>query len=240
MRRELDAFSSPKGKPLYKKAQAKLIVKLLESIDRKLTAEISSGTDEAKSYLAYDYLLSAVINYNLEQFSTAQERLSHAKELADPQKMGACYYIEALLCFQRGEERKGTELLHNIVNQEPKAVIPYILLAQTAAKNGNYNEAFHVLESGMKNSKEEKCVMNWMAGNCLYNMERYNEAIPYYRTALRNMTINEYEAIYKLCIAKCYRKTGDYKEGEYWLEDAVSEVKGNKEMISELRRQYLE
>ena len=80
--------------------------------------------------------------------------------------------------------------------------------------------------------------MNWMAGNCLYNLARYEEAIPYYKTALSNMTINEYEAIYKLCIAKCYQKMGDTKNGIYWLNDAISEVKDNKEMVDELNKQY--
>ena len=80
--------------------------------------------------------------------------------------------------------------------------------------------------------------MNWMAGNSLYNAGSYKAAIPYYRAALRNMTINEIEALYKLNIAKCYRKMNDHKEGEAWLDDAISEVKDNAEMVEELRRQY--
>ena len=52
------------------------------------------------------------------------------------------------------------------------------------------------------------------------------------------MTIDEIEALYKLNIAKCYRKMNDNKEGESWLDDAISEVKDNAEMVEELRRQY--
>ena len=52
------------------------------------------------------------------------------------------------------------------------------------------------------------------------------------------MTINEIEALYKLNIAKCYRKMNDDKNGQYWLDDAISEVKDNAEMVAELRRQY--
>ena len=77
-----------------------------------------------------------------------------------------------------------------------------------------------------------------MAGNSLYNAERYNAAIPYYKKALSNMTVNEIEALYKLNIAKCYRKMGNHKEGSSWLDDAISEVDDNAEMVAELRRQY--
>ena len=76
-------------------------------------------------------------------------------------------------------------------------------------------------------------------GNNLYNAKRYEEAIDYYKKALRNTTINEYEApLYKLNIAKCYKKLGNNKDGSYWLDDAISEVKDNSEMVSELKKQY--
>ena len=72
----------------------------------------------------------------------------------------------------------------------------------------------------------------------MYNAGRYKAAIPYYREALSNMTINEYEALYKLNIALCYKKLNDHKNGQYWLDDAISEVKDNEAMVAELRRQY--
>ena len=93
-------------------------------------------------------------------------------------------YIEALLALQKENENRGIELLNHISAKESKVARPYILLAQLYTKNKNYDEAFLALDRGIKNSKEEKCVINWMAGNCLYNLERYEEAIPYYRTAL--------------------------------------------------------
>ncbi|MBQ3758233.1 MAG: tetratricopeptide repeat protein [Synergistaceae bacterium] len=99
-------------------------------------------------------------------------------------------------------------------------------------------KAFHVLDNGIKNTSEEKCVMNFMAGNSLYNTGEYEGAITYYKEALWHMTINEYEAIYKLCIAKCYKKLGKYDEGLKWLDDAVSEVKKNEKMVEELKAQY--
>ncbi len=238
LQKVLDDFASEKGELSYKKAQAKHVVALLEMIDAKLYNECVYNSDEAKNYMAYNYLLSAIINYNLEKFDTARERLSQAERLAAPAKMGACYYIDALLSFQKGDERKGIELLHKIITQEPQAATPYILLAQILMKNERYGEAFYILQAGMNHSKEETCVMNWMAGNCLYDMERYEAAIPYYKTALRNMTINEYEAIYKLCIAKSYKKMGNDEEGLQWLDDAISEVKNKPEVVEELRRQY--
>ena len=82
--------------------------------------------------------------------------------------------------------------------------------------------------------------MNWMAGNCLFANARYDEAIEYYRKALSNMTINEYEALYKLNIAKCYKKLGKAKDGKYWLDDAIAEVEDRPEMVSDLKQQYEE
>ena len=66
----------------------------------------------------------------------------------------------------------------------------------------------------------------------------YEGAITYYKEALWHMTINDYEAIYKLCIVKCYKKLEKYNDGLKWLDDAVSEVKKNEKMVEELKTQY--
>ena len=147
-------------------------------------------------------------------------------------------YIDALLALQNDDTQKAEQLLQNISAEEPKVAVPYIVLAQLHTKQQNHLEALRTLDRGIKNSGEELCVMNWMAGNSLYNLARYEEAIPYYKAALRKMTVNQYEAIYKLCIAKCYKKLGDNKNGVYWLNDAISEVKDHKEIIQELEKQY--
>ena len=218
------------------KTQAQNIVSLMEKIDNRLsTSERYKNADDTT---AYNYLLMAIIRYDLEKFESAKEALNQARKYTAPDKTSVLDYIDALLALQNNDERKAIQLLQHISAGEPKVAVPYIVLAQIYTKHQNYDEAFRALDRGIKNSKEEKCVMNWMAGNCLYNLERYEEAIPYCKTALSNMQINEYEAIYKLCIAKCYRKMDDTKNGIYWLNDAVSEVKDNREMVQELERQY--
>ncbi len=54
----------------------------------------------------------------------------------------------------------------------------------------------------------------------------------------KSRVIALYEAIYKLCVAKCYKKMGDTKEGTHWLDSAVSEVKKNEKMVKEIKEQY--
>ena len=231
LKKALDTFSS---KPDQTKAQE--IVSLLQKIDRRLT-EINNSLSPDDT-TAYNYLLSAIIRYDLEQYSAAKSALDLARQYTAYDKSSVLDYIDALLALQNNDTSKAAQLLQHISVEEPKVAVPYIVLAQLYTKQQNHLEALRTLDRGIKNSGEEKCVMNWMAGNSLYNLTRYEEAIPYYKTALRNMTVNEYEAIYKLCIAKCYKKMGDSKNGIYWLNDALSEVKGNKEITNELETQY--
>ena len=81
--------------------------------------------------------------------------------------------------------------------------------------------------------------MYGLGGNVI-GFSHYEEVIKYYRKALSNMTINEYEALYKLNIARCYKRMGRAEDGKYWLEDAIAEVDDRVEMVSDLRRQYEE
>lgn len=219
----------------HKKSQAELFVSSLRRIDAKLSDEVKRVKDDTT---AYNYLMMAVIRYDLDDFSGAEDALNQARKYSDPSKSSVLDYIEALLAFHKGNEDAGMNLLHKISLKEPKKAVSYILMAQIHTKNKDHMKAFHVLDNGIKNTSEEKCVMNWMAGNSLYNTGEYEGAITYYKEALWHMTINEYEAIYKLCIAKCYKKLGRYDEGLKWLDDAVSEVKKNEKMVEELKTQY--
>ena len=215
--------------------QAKRVVQLMNNIDIKLAKETRAKTDK---YTAYNYLFMAIINYNLNRFDVSRDALAQARRLADPEYLSVVDYVDALLAFQAGDDDKAVNLLRGITEAEPKASTPYIVLGQNAFDEGHYHEAFDILDRGIKAGCDEVCAMNWMAGNSLYNAGRYNAAIPYYKKALSNMTVNEIEALYKLNIAKCYRKMNDNKEGQKWLDDAISEVEDNAEMVSELRRQY--
>ena len=216
-------------------AQAKRVVQLMNNIDLKLERETKTHTDE---YTAYNYLFMAIIRYNLNNFDGARSAASMARKYTAKDKSSVLDYVDALLEFQAGNDTKAVNLLRSITEAEPKASTPYIVLGQSAFDAGNYHGAFDILDRGIKAGCDEVCAMNWMAGNSLYNAGSYKAAVPYYKTALKNMTINEIEALYKLNIAKCYRKMNDQKGGNSWLEDAVSEVKDNPEMIAELRRQY--
>ena len=216
-------------------AQAKRVTELLNTIDGKLAQEANTKRDE---YTAYNYLFLAIIRYNMNNFDASRIAVMWARKFTDPEKSSVLDYVEALLHFQAGDDYKAVSLLRGIIESEPKASTPYIVLGQAAFDDKRYYEAFDILDKGLKAGCDEVCVLSWMAGNSLYNAGSYKAAIPYYKKALANMTINEYEALYKLNIAKCYKKLRDFKNADYWLDDAISEVKDNKEMVSELRKQY--
>lgn len=231
LRNTLDEIAKTGGND----TQAKRVVELMKAIDRKLNNIIYSTATE---YTAYNALFLAIIRYNLNDFDGARSAVKIARLYTASDKSSVLDYVDALLAFQAGDDPKAVNLLRGITEAEPKASTPYIVLGQNAFDAGNYHEAFDILDRGIKAGCDEVCAMNWMAGNSLYNAERYNAAIPYYKKALSNMTVNEIEALYKLNIAKCYRKMGNHKEGSSWLDDAISEVDDNAEMVAELRRQY--
>ncbi|MDR1979352.1 MAG: tetratricopeptide repeat protein [Synergistaceae bacterium] len=207
----------------------------LKRVGKKLTEEVSKASDAAT---AYNYLLLAIIQYNHLDLLSCRNSVNKARQFVDPKRSSLLDYIEALLDLGEGKKAKSVELLFKITLQEPEAIPPYIILAQIDQDNKRYKNAFETLKRGLSESDKKDCTMNWMAGNCLYEMKEYEKAIPYYRAALANMTINEMEAMYKLNIAKCYKKLGDGQNGTKWLEDAIGEVRKNKTMVAELRREY--
>ena len=222
-------------------SQAQKVTQLLEKIDSKLWNEIRGKVyagKEADDYTAYNCLLLAVIRYNLRKYDEAKRVIQTGRKYVNPEKSSVLDYVEALIALMEEDEVKGVALLRKIIEKEPKISTPYIVLGQLAFDKENYFEAFDILEKGLNNTNDEVCVMSWMAGNSLYNAKRYEKAIDFYKKALSNMTINEYEALYKLNIAKCYKKLGNNKDGLYWLDDAISEVKDNSKMVNELREQY--
>ena len=217
-------------------SQAQKVTKLLEKIESKLYYEIYLKEDD--DYTAYNCLLLAVIRYNLRKYDEAKRVIQTGRKYVNPEKSSVLDYVEALIALMEEDEVKGVALLRKIIEKEPKISTPYIVLGQLAFDKEQYFEAFDILEKGLNKTNDEVCVMSWMAGNSLYNAKRYEKAIDFYKKALSNMTINEYEALYKLNIAKCYKKLGNNKDGSYWLDDAISEVKDNSKMVSELRKQY--
>lgn len=206
-------------------------------LERALSAEIGRITDDAT---AYNGLLLSILRYNNEDFGGARSAAAAARQFVDPTCSSVLDYVDALMDLAEGKEADAVRLLERIIAQEQDALPPYIVLAQIRIDERNFMEALRVLQLGLKNVDGRDCSMNWMAGNCLFANGRYDEAIEYYRKALSNMTINEYEALYKLNIAKCYKKLGKAKDGKYWLDDAIAEVEDRPEMVSDLKQQYEE
>lgn len=206
-------------------------------LERALSAEIGRITDDTT---AYNGLLLSILRYNNGDFVGARSAAAAARQFVDPTCSSVLDYVDALMDLAEGKEADAVRLLERIIAQEQDALPPYIVLAQIKIDERNFMEALRVLQLGLKNVDGRDCSMNWMAGNCLFANARYDEAIEYYRKALSNMTINEYEALYKLNIAKCYKKLGKAKDGKYWLDDAIAEVEDRPEMVSDLKQQYEE
>ena len=207
-------------------------------LERALSAEIDRAAEDDTT--AYNNLLLSILRYNNGDFDEARSAAAAARRFVDPMRSSVLDYVDALMDLAEGKEMDAIQLLERIIAQEPDALPPYIVLAQIRIDRKDFVEAFRVLQLGLKNVDGRDCSMNWMAGNCLYANGHYEEAIKYYRKALSNMTINEYEALYKLNIARCYRRMGRAEDGKYWLEDAIAEVDDRVEMVSDLRRQYEE
>lgn len=206
-------------------------------LERALSAEIGRVTDDAT---AYNALLLSILCYNDGDFDGARSAAAAARQFVDPTCSSVLDYVDALMNLADGKETDAVRLLERIIAQEPDALPPYIVLAQLRIDEKDFMEALRVLQLGLKNVDDRDCSMNWMSGNCLCASGRYEEAIKYYRKALSNMTLNEYEALYKLNIAKCYKKLGRAEEGKYWLDDAIAEVSDRTEMVSDLKQQYEE
>ena len=206
-------------------------------LERALSTEIGRVTDDTT---AYNALLLSILCYNDGDFDGARRAAAAARQFVDPKRSSVLDYVDALMNLADGKETDAVRLLERITAQEPDALPPYIVLAQIRIDEKEFMEALRVLQLGLENVDDRDCSMNWMAGNCLYSSGRYEEAIEYYRKALSNMTINEYEALYKLNIARCYKKLGRAEEGKYWLDDAIAEVDDRPEMVSDLRQQYEE
>ena len=134
LRKALDAFSS---KP--DKVKADEIISLLEKIDAKLT-EINNNSSPDDT-TAYNYLLSAIIRYDLEQYSAAKTSLDLARKYTAYDKSSVVDYIDALLALQNDDTHKAVQLLQLISAEEPKVAVPYIVLAQLHTKQQNHLEA---------------------------------------------------------------------------------------------------
>ncbi|GHV34008.1 hypothetical protein FACS1894187_03710 [Synergistales bacterium] len=208
----------------------------LKRVERDLNEAVQSNA--ADKTTPYNYLLLSLIQYNNREFEAAKNSMQKAREYVDPERSSVLDYVDALLCLGEGKDENCRNLLFKINQIEPTAIPPYVLLGQIYYDNKSYIEAFNVLKVGLTDADDDDCTLNYMAGNCLYAAGNYKQAIEYYKEALSNMTINEMEALYKLSIAKCYRKLGDSKLSEEWLADAIDEVSKNDAMIAELKKSY--
>jgi tetratricopeptide (TPR) repeat protein len=186
---------------------------------------IAHSDPNSESY-GYDLLVKTIIEYNLNDFERATVSLNQARPYFT--ENGVLDYIEALLWLTDGDFNQARALIQKAINEEPEAVIPYILLTQMLIDQEQYAEADRMAARGLDQSDSSDFTLLSMAGNINYNhLKQYDKARQYYSEALKEISINEYEAEMKFRIGKCYQKLGNYKKALDWKNDALSEVKDN-------------
>lgn len=220
--------------------------------DTETMHEANAAVEELKLFLrkslaererkdrGYDHLLLAVLEFNTNNFDEAKRHLGEARVYFDKEKSSFIHYMDGLLYLVYGKDALAERAFQKAIEQEPKAVPPYVVFAQTCFDNHKREKACSILKKGLDEGSKKDFSLNWMLGEFLYEIGRYNEAPQYYKKALSGTSINEMEAMCKLKIAKCYLKTGELKESREWLMGALKESKKNDSLASEVLAQYNE
>lgn len=182
--------------------------------------------DTKPKYIGYDCLLKAILAYNLMRYDVAKDAINDCQYLFD--KKPVIYYVGALLDLTEGDYTSAEDKLNLAIAEEDDAVQPYILLSQLLIDENKYAQANFIVKLGLEKADDDNFNLSLSGGNIQYfHLHNYDAAIDYYKNALANMTVNEFEAECKLMIAKCYRKKGNTKKAQKWLGSALDEVSKN-------------
>jgi tetratricopeptide (TPR) repeat protein len=233
---DLDDLKDELGKDVDKINNNK-VEYLLNSVEDKLRAHLYFNS-KVDSTTAYDYLLLGIINYNNEDFESAKQNFYSSKRFFDAKKSSVADYGLSLIALTEDDQKTAIDYLRHIIRNEPKAIPPYVVLAQIYIDNEDYYTALGTLQSGLEDADDDDYSMNLMMASVHFKMENYYDAIKFYKEALSNISINELEASCKLNIAICYKKLRNYKEALNWLDDAVSEVDDDTHLTAQIKEIY--
>lgn len=172
----------------------------------------------------FNILTSAVANYNLGNFSEAKEKLSLLASSADRYKSGFLKYFRALLALTDGERWRAYRNLETAIFWDPEALPPYLLLALLYKEDKNIQKAIEVLIEAKKNVDDKSYAINYFLAGLYFEIKNYKMALEMYKIALRDITINDYEAKCKIFIAVCYAKLGDIRQANKWRKEAFEEL----------------
>jgi tetratricopeptide (TPR) repeat protein len=182
--------------------------------------------NDSKETAGYDYLLKAVLEFNMMKYHEASQTLFKCDSYF--KNPSVIYYMRSLLSLVNGDYDNAKINVSSAIAIDEEAILPYILYVQILIDTNNFELANAIAEAGLSKADDENFTLSLLAGNINYfELKRYENAIEHYRNALSNISVNEFESECKLMIAKSYRKLGDTKIAQKWLQKALSEVNDN-------------
>ncbi|GHU86212.1 hypothetical protein AGMMS49941_07450 [Deferribacterales bacterium] len=189
----------------------------------KNAMKIIDGEDKTSKTYGYDMLAKSIILYNTGDYVGAGDALVIADKYFN--KKGVISYVKALLALIKGEYRAADEYLLDALDDDPKAVPPYLLYAQILLDIDDVARAKSVAKHGLDRADADNyALLRIVADIDYYHQAKYNEAIEFYRLAKRNMSTDWVEAELELRIALCYRKLGDEKLAHEHYVEALNQA----------------
>jgi len=188
---------------------------LTEAIPYYETASIANLSNreiaDAKFELAYCY-------FNSRQFDKAEPLFATIKEI-DGQYTNAGNYYYGLLAYNKGDYAGALKSFQRIAElPDYKNIVPYYV-AEIRYFMGDKQKALDEARRLIK--RPEKLYydneLHLLAAQCLFEQEKFAEALPYFEHYYNNSTKIRKEELYE--IAYCYYQTNNYKNAINSLKD---------------------
>lgn len=157
-----------------------------------------------KFELAYAY-------FNNKQFAEAETLLSSIKDI-DGQYAASANYYYGLLAYNKGNYKEALNSFEKVENiKEYQGVVPYYI-AEILYFNGERNKALQKAKQEL--AKGEKSYydneFHLLAAQCLFEDEKYKEAIPYFEYYYNNVDKIRKQDVYKM--AYSYYRTQQWQK----------------------------
>jgi len=181
---------------------------LVEAISYYEAAGISNLSNkeiiDEKFELAYCY-------FNNRQFEKAQPLFESMKELADGKYYYAGNYYYGLLAYNENNYKDALQSFERIQdNREYKDIVPYYI-AEIYYYMGNRKKALEDAERLIR--RKDKLFydneLHLLAAQCLFEDQRYGDALPYFESFYENTAKVRKEDVYEM--AYCYYRVNEWQ-----------------------------